>query len=128
MSARIFSSRDFTRDVAAAKAAALTGPVLITDCGHPAFVMINIGEYHRLVTVQSEALFVTAFGIGAMGACRLTRLSFSLLFVTFCRGDSPSDPLNRGCCVNCAPESSVYLIPCHFSIAYNRGNKGVVHE
>ena len=31
MSTRIFSSRDFTRDVAAAKAAALTGPVLIPE-------------------------------------------------------------------------------------------------
>jgi hypothetical protein len=48
MSTRIFSSREFTRDVAAAKAAALTGPVLITDRGHPAFVMLNIDEYHRL--------------------------------------------------------------------------------
>jgi hypothetical protein len=48
VSSRIFSSRDFTRDVAAAKAAALTGPVLITDRGQPAFVMLNIDEYHRL--------------------------------------------------------------------------------
>lgn len=48
MRTRIFSSRDFTRDVAAAKAAALTGPVLITDRGQPAFVMLNIDEYHRL--------------------------------------------------------------------------------
>jgi hypothetical protein len=48
VSTRIFSSRDFTRDVAAAKAAALTGPVLITDRGHPAFVMLNIDEYRRL--------------------------------------------------------------------------------
>jgi hypothetical protein len=48
MSTRIFSSRDFTRDVAAAKAAALIGPVLITDRGQPAFVMLNIDEYQRL--------------------------------------------------------------------------------
>jgi hypothetical protein len=48
MRTRIFSSRDFTGDVAAAKAAALTGPVLITDRGQPAFVMLNIDEYHRL--------------------------------------------------------------------------------
>jgi hypothetical protein len=48
MSTRVFSSRDFTRDVAAAKAAALSGPVLITDRGRPAFVMLNIDEYHRL--------------------------------------------------------------------------------
>lgn len=52
MSTRIFSSRDFIRDVAAAKAAALTGPVLITDRGQPAFVLLNIDEYHRL---QGEA-------------------------------------------------------------------------
>lgn len=48
MNTRIFSSRDFTRDVAAAKAAARTGPVLITDRGQPAFVMLNIDEYQRL--------------------------------------------------------------------------------
>ncbi len=56
MSARIFSSRDFTRDVAAAKAAALSGPVLITDRGQPAFVMLNIDEYHRLQG-KSPSLF-----------------------------------------------------------------------
>jgi PHD/YefM family antitoxin component YafN of YafNO toxin-antitoxin module len=48
MSTRVFSSRDFTRDVAAAKAAALTGPVLITDRGLPAFVLLSIDEYHQL--------------------------------------------------------------------------------
>jgi hypothetical protein len=56
MSTRIFSSRDFTRDVAAAKAAALTGPVLITDRGLPSFVMLNIDEYHRLQG-KSPSLF-----------------------------------------------------------------------
>ncbi len=48
MRTRIISSRDFTRDVAGAKAAALTGPVLITDRGQPAYVMLSIDEYHRL--------------------------------------------------------------------------------
>lgn len=48
MSTRIFSNRDFTRNFAAARAAALTGPVLITDRGRPAFVLLNIDEYHRL--------------------------------------------------------------------------------
>lgn len=42
MSARVFSGRDFTRDVATATAAALSGPVLITDRGQPAFVVLNI--------------------------------------------------------------------------------------
>ena len=48
MNVGIFSSRGFTRDVAGAKPAALSGPVLITDRGHPAFAMLNIDEYHRL--------------------------------------------------------------------------------
>ncbi len=56
VSTRIFSTRELTRDVAAAKAAALTGPVLITDRGHSAFVMLNIDEYNRLQG-KSPSLF-----------------------------------------------------------------------
>lgn len=48
MSVLTFSSRDFTRDVSAAKRAAVEGPVFITDRGRPAFALINIDEYHRL--------------------------------------------------------------------------------
>ena len=43
-----YSSREFTRDVAAAKRAATNGPVFITDRGEPAFALITIEEYHRL--------------------------------------------------------------------------------
>ena len=43
-----YSSREFTRDVAAAKRAAAHGPVFITDRGAPAFALITIEEYHRL--------------------------------------------------------------------------------
>ena len=43
-----YSSREFTRDVAAAKRAAANGPVFITDRGAPAFALITIEEYHRL--------------------------------------------------------------------------------
>ena len=43
-----YSSRDFTRDVAAAKRAAANGPVFITDRGAPAYALITIEEYHRL--------------------------------------------------------------------------------
>ena len=42
-----YSSREFTRDVAAAKRAAANGPVFITDRGAPAFALITIEEYHR---------------------------------------------------------------------------------
>ncbi len=43
-----YSSREFTRDVAAAKRAEANGPVFITDRGAPAYALITIEEYHRL--------------------------------------------------------------------------------
>lgn len=43
----VFSSRDFNRNVSAAKRAADDGPVVITDRGKPAYVLISIDEYRR---------------------------------------------------------------------------------
>ena len=43
-----YTSREFTRDVAAAKRAAANGPVFITDRGAPAYALVTIEEYHRL--------------------------------------------------------------------------------
>ena len=43
-----FSSRDFTRDVSAAKRAASEGPVFITDRGRPAFALLKIEDYYRI--------------------------------------------------------------------------------
>jgi PHD/YefM family antitoxin component YafN of YafNO toxin-antitoxin module len=48
MSVHTFSSREFTRDVSAAKRAASDGPVFITDRGTPAHVLLTIEEYQRL--------------------------------------------------------------------------------
>lgn len=48
MSVHTFSSRDFTRDVSAAKRAAAEGPVFITDRGRQAYVLLKIEDYHRL--------------------------------------------------------------------------------
>lgn len=42
------SSRQFNQDVSAAKRAATDGPVVITDRGEPAFVLLSIDEYRRL--------------------------------------------------------------------------------
>ena len=39
-----YSSREFTRDVAAAKRAAANGPVFITDRGAPAYALVTIEE------------------------------------------------------------------------------------
>ena len=39
------SAREFNRDVSAAKRAAKNGPVVITDRGQPAYVLLTIEEY-----------------------------------------------------------------------------------
>ncbi|MDO5534810.1 MAG: type II toxin-antitoxin system Phd/YefM family antitoxin [Propionibacteriaceae bacterium] len=42
------TSREFNQDVSAAKRAAAQGPVVVTDRGEPAFVLLNIDDYRRL--------------------------------------------------------------------------------
>jgi prevent-host-death family protein len=43
-----FSSRELNQDVSRAKRAAEDGPVIITDRGKPAHVLLTIEDYHRL--------------------------------------------------------------------------------
>ncbi len=56
MSVHTFSSRDFTRDVGAAKRAAGKGPVFITDRGRPAFALLKIEDYYHLAGQQDASL------------------------------------------------------------------------
>jgi hypothetical protein len=56
MSVHTFSSRDFTRDVGAAKRAAAKGPVFITDRGRPAFALLKIEDYYQLAGQQEVSL------------------------------------------------------------------------
>ncbi len=56
MSIHTFSSRDFTRDVSAAKRAAVDGPVFITDRGRPAFALLKIEDYYRMAGENSPSL------------------------------------------------------------------------
>lgn len=42
------SAREFNRDVSAAKRAANRQPVVITDRGEPAYVLLSIDEYRRM--------------------------------------------------------------------------------
>ena len=56
MSVHTFSSRDFTRDVGAAKRAATKGPVFITDRGRPAFALLKIEDYYQLAGQQETSL------------------------------------------------------------------------
>lgn len=43
------SSREFNQDTGRAKAAARRGPVIITDRGRPAHVLLTFEEYERLL-------------------------------------------------------------------------------
>lgn len=44
----VISAREFNQDVSAAKREATVGPVVITDRGEPAFVLLSIEDYRRL--------------------------------------------------------------------------------
>ena len=48
MSGSTISSREFNRDVSAAKRATADGPVVITDNGRPAHVLLSITDFERL--------------------------------------------------------------------------------
>jgi prevent-host-death family protein len=49
MKTTTLSSREFNQDVSRAKRAADRGPVIITDRGEPAYVLLRHESYRRLV-------------------------------------------------------------------------------
>ena len=49
-------SRDFSRDVGAAKRAAAEGPVFITDRGKPAYALLKIEDYYKLASKKPKSL------------------------------------------------------------------------
>jgi PHD/YefM family antitoxin component YafN of YafNO toxin-antitoxin module len=63
MSIHTFSSRNFTRGVAAAKRAAAQGPVFITDRGQPAFALLKIEDYYQLAGKKEISLLEVMEGI-----------------------------------------------------------------
>ena len=50
MTVTTISSREFNQDVSRAKRAADEGPVVITDRGQPAYVLLRHDAYRRLAT------------------------------------------------------------------------------
>lgn len=56
MAVHTFSSREFTRDVSMAKRATADGPVFITDRGRPAFALLKIDDYYRIVGKNETSL------------------------------------------------------------------------
>lgn len=54
------SSREFNQDVGRAKKAAIKGPVVITDRGRPAHVLLSIDEYRRITGKQESIVDLLA--------------------------------------------------------------------
>jgi prevent-host-death family protein len=54
MAITTISSREFNQDTSAAKKATHLGPVIITDRGKPAHVLLSIEEYQRLTGSQTS--------------------------------------------------------------------------
>jgi prevent-host-death family protein len=60
MAVTTISSREFNQDVSQAKRAAQEGPVVITDRGEPAFVLLRHEAYRRLVGSSPSILDLLA--------------------------------------------------------------------
>jgi prevent-host-death family protein len=54
MSVTTMSSREFNQDTSRAKNAALEGPVVITDRGRPAHVLLSFEEFKKLTHQTSK--------------------------------------------------------------------------
>jgi prevent-host-death family protein len=52
----VFSSREFNRDIGAAKRAAEKGPVIVTERGAPAYVLMTHAEYGRLLGAREVGI------------------------------------------------------------------------
>ncbi|MEQ1931107.1 MAG: type II toxin-antitoxin system Phd/YefM family antitoxin [Parvularculaceae bacterium] len=60
MSITTISSREFNQDAGGAKKAAENGPVIITDRGRPAHVLMSFEEYTKLVGEKQSLLDAVA--------------------------------------------------------------------
>lgn len=69
------SSREFNQDVSAAKRAAEQEPVIVTDRGEPAYVLMTIAEYRRLSAVDHED-FLSALSMDDNDDVEFERMDF----------------------------------------------------
>ena len=60
MTITTLSSREFNQDVSQAKRAAAAGPVVVTDRGRPAYVLLRYDDYQRLATPSKSLLDAVA--------------------------------------------------------------------
>lgn len=69
------SSREFNQDVSAAKRAAEQEPVIVTDRGEPAYVLMTIEEYRKLSAVDHED-FLSALSMDDNDDVEFERMDF----------------------------------------------------
>lgn len=69
------SSREFNQDVSAAKRAAELEPVIVTDRGEPAYVLMTIEEYRKLSAVDHED-FLSALSMDDNDDVEFERMDF----------------------------------------------------
>lgn len=60
MTIKTVTSREFNQDVSKIKRAALSGPVFITDRGHPAHVLLAIRDYQKLTETKENIIDLLA--------------------------------------------------------------------
>lgn len=60
MTVTIVTSREFNQDVSRIKRVAKDGPVIITDRGRPAHVLLSIEEYRKLTEPQADIVELLA--------------------------------------------------------------------
>jgi prevent-host-death family protein len=69
------SSREFNQDTSRAKKAAERGPVIITDRGRPAHVLLTIEEYRKITGKRENILDLLAMPAAAEIEFKPPRLS-----------------------------------------------------
>ncbi|HWH84099.1 MAG TPA: type II toxin-antitoxin system prevent-host-death family antitoxin [Burkholderiaceae bacterium] len=74
MSVTTLSSREFNQDTAGAKKAARKGPVVITDRGQPAHVLITYERYRELTAGDADIVTMLAMPEAASVAFRPARV------------------------------------------------------
>jgi prevent-host-death family protein len=72
------SSREFNQDTSRAKKAAERGPVIITDRGRPAHVLLTIEEYRKITGKRENILDLLAMPAAAEIEFEPPRLSDDL--------------------------------------------------
>lgn len=60
MAITTLSSRQFNQDASRAKNAARSGPVIITDRGRPAHVLLSIEEYYKILNKSENIVDMLA--------------------------------------------------------------------